>query len=305
MRKLATMVGMLGLCTLCANGFAETVKPGTTPGAKTPGAALPGVASPPAMVPAVVPTLHIMSVKPVIATGYTGGPLALEVVVENTGKYTSTAHIYSEIPTTNPAGFLEQDIQVPAGATSKAIFKDPVGFGTDTCAPRPYLFKLAGLGGADGIARHAMITPTCSFTSKIVDPWNLAVPDRVEDAKKNKAYFTGAVLEHGPTCTMGVKFKGQVNNASAKAGTSVMLVGNVGDKIVAYSTAFALPPGTGKMVEANAAPGPVPPSMDVKLYDPTKNLTTSIENQGITITTTRSCSLVGSLDPSDLGAPPR
>lgn len=300
MRKLATAVGMLGMCTLAANGFAETVKPGTKPPGTTPQIAPPVVAGTPA------PTLHIMSVKPVTATGYTGGPLSLEVVVENTGKVVATAHVYSEIPTTNPAGFLEQTVQVLAGSTAKLIFKDPVGFGTDApCAPRPYGFKIAGLGGADNIARHATLTPTCSFTSKIVDPWNLAVPDRVEDAKKNKVYLTNAVLEHGPTCTMGVKFKGQVTNASAKAGTSVMLVGNVGDKIVAYSTAFALPVSSGKTVEANAAAGAVPASMDVKLFDPTKNLTTSIENQGITITTTRSCTLMSSLDPSDLAAPPR
>lgn len=237
-------------------------------------------------------TAHIVGFKRVGSGSYAGGPLSVEVAVENTG---ATAVTAIQVHLAVGISMLEQTVDIPAKTTKQIVFNDANG--TDSgCSPHPYLLKLTG-AAADPHEHHAKITPTCVFTTKVTDPWNLAEPDRVVDAKKNHVFATGVVVESGPTCASGLKLKAHVANASSKAGTSLILSARANQLTVAQSIAFALPAGGGKDVDASGAAVGVPEKIDLTLFDPTNNLTASIVNQGVSVTTTRACTLVATLEP--------
>jgi hypothetical protein len=288
MRKVASVAGVLGVVTLAWNAAA-------IPTEKSP--VQPPQAPPPQVVPAA-PTVHVVGFRNLHKGAYTGGPIVVEVDLVNDGPATATvsvrlAHILT---------MLEKTVEVPstarAGSTrpvTKVTFTEPKGV-EESCSPHSYFITLQG-PAADTRLRNARVTPSCSFSTVVDDPWNHMTPDRAEDAKAGKAFVSNVVVETAPSCSVGMKLKATVLNMSSKGGSSIIASAKVGESVKAQSIAFALPAGASKDASLGLVPG-VSGDVDVTIFDPTHNLTPAIANHAITVKVARACTLdQGTLSP--------
>lgn len=226
---------------------------------------------------------------------YTGGALAVMVTVDNPAAWpVDNVTVKFNYGT----GVLEQVISLPAQSSKQVPFVDPAGF-QSTCAPRDYTLSLAG-DLAITTPRTGRITPTCTYASRVVDPWDKAVPDRVVEEQSGHAFFTNATIASPPTCTKGVTINGVIANKSKKASPSLLVQARAGNVSKAQSPA-AFPLGAGEWqkitVPPYGPPGDPTGKLDVSVVDWTKSLGGWLINQGMTVETTRTCTLAFKLEP--------
>jgi len=225
-----------------------------------------------------------------IPTPYAGGAVDVELVLTNTTK-TPQNDVVVTIEYGRD-GKLSQTVNVPAQGKAKVKFTDPVGL-TGACAPRSYGIVARTTDGQQD-SRHGVITPTCTVSSKLVDPWNLAEPDRVEERQKDAVFFDNAVLESA-SCAEGLKIKGRMSNRSKLSSPSLLVQAKGGTTVVAQTTAaFPLGAGEYKTVELTPVANgrrEIPDTVDVAIVDWTHGLGSHLVNQGIQVKTTKSCSL--------------
>ena len=300
MRKVAVTGGLLaiGAFALFALKAAAIPPPPLPTSTQTPGPTTPPPASTTTTVRVVAFTN--LSVSPTPQAGvpftpypYRGGPIDVSVDLENTGLSPASIQVRIAHETT----LLEQTVTVPprGAGTSTAPpthvkFTDAKGV-DESCGPHTYLIKIVG-PGADTRDRRGIVTPTCAWAAKVEDAWNMMTPDRVEDAKKGKAYVNSVVVDSAPMCRAGMKLTANVMNRSAKPGSSLIVTAKTGATVKAQSLAFALPAEASKRVPLVGAGG-VFDSVDIGLLDPTNNLTASIATRSLVVRFERACHLDG------------
>lgn len=225
---------------------------------------------------------------------YTGGAVAVLVTVDNPAAWPVDN---VTVKLNYGTGVVEQVISLPAQSSKQVPFVDPVGF-LSTCAPRDYTLSLAG-DLAITTPRTGRITPTCTYASKVVDPWDKAVPDRVVEEQSDHAFFTNATIPSPPTCTKGLTINGVISNRSKKASPSLVVQAHAGNVTKAQTpTAFPLAAGEGKKITLlpYGPAGDPTGKLDVTVIDWTKSLGGWLLNQGMTVETTRSCTLAFKLE---------
>jgi hypothetical protein len=294
MHKLGPVLGALSIFAVTVNGWAEpsmkVARPSITvaPTVRVVGFRRSAVSSPGAL--ATVPSTEGQA-------PYTGGAYYLAVDVENTSASAADGIV---VKLGAGGAALESTISIPAKATRTAIFTDTAGL-LSSCAPKPYTINLAGAGTSTA-TRNAQVTPKCAFSSKVDEEWNHKAPDHVDAIQKNNVYLTDASLLAPPTCSAGPKMK--VRIASQYPGSSPSLVvqakAAVPNGAVKAQTAAAFPLGAKEYKELTLTPvavasSDVAPKMALEIVDWTKSLAGHIADSGITVTTTRSCTLAFAL----------
>jgi hypothetical protein len=236
------------------------------------------------------PTVRITAVtSPGI---YTGGPLDLQVAVESGAAAPRSAVLSLDYG----GGTATQTLALPATATSvvkTAKLTDPGGL-TSGCSPRSYVVRLTTPGDrANDQSFTIDVTPSCTFTSSIVDEWNMIEPDRVDEAKKDSVYLQNAAIETPPTCTAGPRIKAQIVNHSKLSSPSLIVQAKDGAVVKAQtSAAFALAAGSYKELVLTPVGAHDPAAKEVVVItDWTHGLGTHVDHHGITVTTKRSCTV--------------
>lgn len=240
--------------------------------------------------------LKITGVKGLkFAPAYTGGPTEFALDVENV----SASPVEGVVVKVVASGLTsEQKVSIPAKTTVPVRITDTAGL-SNVCAPRDYEISLIGSGAPSG-TRKVTITPTCTFTSNLVDEWNLATPDHVEAEQKGNVYLTNIAIVTAPTCTAGVKVKAQVANQSKLTSPSLLVQVHNGSTVKAQ-TAAAFPLGLGEHKEVLATPVGNPGEMfdrlEVTLVDWSKGLGSKLVNHSAQVQTKKSCVLAYALAP--------
>lgn len=182
----------------------------------------------------------------------------------------------------------------PGGSLSKAVqLTDPAGL--PMCTGKEYTLSVSSADHpANDVVRHFVVTPSCKFESKVIDDWNLASDDRVEDAKKEGVYLQNTTLDTAPTCVTGARLKTQIVNQSKISSPSVIVQLKDGDRVTGQTdAAFALDAGGLKnlLVTPAGAPGGLVESQSLVINDWVHKFGSHLRNHGITLKTTRSCTL--------------
>lgn len=277
---------MLGVLTLALNGLAAPPTNGTPPTTPVKPGSLPIDSIAPVAGGVRIAGFRLVT-PPTPAAPYTGGPLDVEVLLENKDRAPAQA-----ITVKLGTGALEQVVSIPPGGTRYVKFTDPSGL-VSSCSPKTYTIDIAGQGAVAG-THKGTITPTCTFKSSVVDPWNLAAPDRVLDWQKGRVFVENATLEAAPSCNAGPKLKARIVNNSKTASPSLTVQLKANDVVKAQtSAAFPLAAGELKTILLTPVAGPldVTDKLDVFINDWTKSLGAQVANQGIRVNTTRTCSL--------------
>ncbi len=227
---------------------------------------------------------------------YTGGALDVTVSVLRWADTTTNALV----KLTWDSGEISQTVSVKGsgGTANKPVTKvtltDPTGLPSG-CSPKAYRVSITIDGEEyNNNTRNVEVTPTCTFASSIVDLWNLSNDtDQVVVEQKDKVYLTNAVLETAPSCVAGPKIKARIVNHSKISTPSLLAQARSGESVRAQ-TAAAFPLAAGSYKEIVLTPvGPhdVTAKLDLAIVDWTHVLGSHIENHGLTVTTTRNCTL--------------
>ncbi len=274
MRKLGIVVGVFCVLGTASVGSADVIKPQIQPQAR------------------LVPTTRILTVARVGTGHYTGGAIMWDVGVENLGTTASTVQVHVG-GTTQPIN--DQSLDIPPKTTKQVVFVDASGLDS-VCKAYDYTVTLAG-PLADTHPRQVKLTQTCTVKTKVTDPWDTAIPDRVEEAKQKHIYAQNVVVTVEPTCTTGMRLTGNVTNNTSKA-VDLALGAFVGNKQVMQGPRTL---GAGKtenvliggLTEVDVGVLPY----TIKVTDQSAQVTPSFVNQGITLIATRSCKLDVELRP--------
>jgi hypothetical protein len=199
---------------------------------------------------------------------------------------------------------LEQSVSIPPKGTRMATFFDTEGLAS-SCKAKPYTIMISGPGtGANGFTREAHITPSCAFTSKLEETWNLMSPDKVEAEKAGNAYLTAPALQSSASCAGGPTIKATIIDKSSLSSPSLIVQAKewTADGKVRSQTAAAFPLATNESKAVLLAPvassAGAEPTTKLKLgiVDWTKSLQGHTSDGGIFVSTTRSCTLSFALD---------
>ncbi len=285
MRKIAAVLGLVVIVMLGSN--AAAVPPAGQPQLPSPGSTVRIVAF--KMVTPAPPKPG----EPLSASLYRGGAVDVSVELENIG--TKTATMTLRLSRGPGIAALVKTVDVPpkgnapSGPTATATFTDDRGI-VESCVPQAYSMSLEG-PGADTRGRHASIVPTCSWEGKVEDEWASMPADRVDGAKKGKAYMKTVTVNTGATCLKGAQLRADVENASSKTGASLAVTAKSGDTVKGKSSPFSVPAHSLKSVTLGAGGGGGGVDVSVNLVDPTNSLASDIASRSVVVKFSRVCRL--------------
>lgn len=279
---MVSTVAVLAISTMATSGSAEEAKIAT---------------SRPRL--ELAPTVRVVGFhRPTGQTGmYTGGALGLMVDVENTGN-SLAENVVVKLASGNQ--ILESTVSIPARSTKGVQLNDADGL-SSSCSVNQYKISLSGQGTGDA-TRNAHITPSCTFTTKIEQTWNLWTPDHVEAEKAGNAYLYAPSLQNGGSCGSVPTLKVRIMNKSTLSSPSIIVQEKdwtTGQVKAQTSAAFPLGAGEDKEVLLTAVSnsgGEPPARMGLAIVDWTKSLKGHTSSGGIFVNTTRNCSLSVALD---------
>lgn len=226
------------------------------------------------------------------STTYTGGALTVEVLLSTWGTTASNATVKLDWGTGNTSTQVALSPVAPGKQALEKLAKltDP-GLASG-CQPRTYTISVSNGDAANDASQSWIVTPSCKFTSSIVDEWNQAEPDRVVEREANGVYLDQAAIEAAPTCTAGPKFKATIYNHTKISSPSLIVQASYGTEILAQTTAaFPLAAGASKNVElAAVGRADVPPFLRLVIVDWTHGLGAAVMSHH-TVKIDRNCTL--------------
>jgi hypothetical protein len=226
---------------------------------------------------------------------YTGGSLGIGVDIEN--KSDKPADFVSVKLDLGGGKILEQMVSVPPNGMRMATFFDSDGLAS-SCTATKYKIMLSGPGtGANGTVKDAYVTPTCLFTSKVEETWNMMSPDKVAAEKAGNAYLYSPAVTFNANCGAAPTIKVKIVNKSSLSSPSLIVQAkDFSNGQVKSQTAAAFPLAAGESKDLLLTPvaansGEPAAKMNLAIVDWSKSLQGNTSNGGIFINTTRSCSL--------------
>ena len=197
---------------------------------------------------------------------------------------------------------------IASGETKTIPVVDSVGL-ANACTPAHYDIELQGSGF--DVKKTGAVTASCTFTSKSGNPWNLAVPDRVEERKANHVYFDDAtakflhVLSSSPTvpstmlyaCGSKLVFTTNVTNALKHGVSGLKLTITLGGVVKGTSLPFSLAADKSASQTVETTFVGDAGEYTLVLTDPDNTAPGAISYSGFHVDVARTCSLTSALDP--------
>lgn len=217
-----------------------------------------------------------------VKSNYTGGPVPLELVVVNPNPKTLPQEQFTFFAPGN--GVQSKTLDLKAGE-NKIPFTDPQG---SFCAVKDYL-GARGAGTTPFSNAKLRVTPSCTFATKIEDPWNQSTPDQVDYNENHDVYLSSVTVSGTPSCNAPLKVACKLVNHSVEdlQGMAVTLLDESG-KSLDNVAALALPKGGSKSFSLTASSMPTG-KVRVKLT----GTSVHVNDRGWTIHVTPSCTLAG------------
>ena len=283
MRKIAVVLGLLGMVTLSRNATAVAPAGPVQPQPAAPGATVFIVG---------FQNLTTKTGDSSAASLYRGGPIDVSVELENRGAKTATMTVRlgaHGLPSLARTVDVPPKGTVQTGTTTIVTFTDVNGI-TESCDPHTYSMTLEG-PGADTRSRHASIVPHCSWDGTVEDAWASMPPDQVDAAKKGKAYMKSVIVTTGATCQTGAQLRADVENHSTNAGASLAVTATAAGTVKGKSVPFTLAVGAKKSVTLGAGGGGGGVDISVALQDPTHSLASDLAGRSLVVKFARACRL--------------
>ena len=176
--------------------------------------------------PTTIAPVHVSDARVVASLPYSTGPVKIEVEIANgadapSGKvsvtFTRVAHDGSGLK----QSFAAVEQITPKGRTTIG-FDDPEGMDLG-CQPRAYYVQLAGGAQVLSAKRSIWVTPTCKFTTKIVDQLNTVSDDRATDWTKDQLVMGPAQLGAAYECGKDMDISVAVLNHTTKTANDVVV----------------------------------------------------------------------------------
>ena len=300
---LLVLSGVALVVTVLATQHESEAAPGgNEPAPRPPGTAIPG------------PALDVL--PSISGFNFFGGGttkanadvnnFATEVPIRVSGVNSRTGTL---VVKRNNSTILKAPFTIAAGQTKAIPLADGTGV-KKACFAAQYDLELEGSGF--DVKKKATVTPTCAFTSKSVNPWNLDMPDRVEERMNNHVTFNDvqALFQHvgtnpSPTvsasfytaCASVIVFKSEVRNNLKQAVSGMALKVTLNGAVVGSSTPIALAAGQSAwqtvVVKFDGEAG----SYVVALADPTNSAKGAVSGSGYHVDVAHTCSLQAALTP--------
>lgn len=233
-----------------------------------------------------------------------GFALEVPIRVSGTSPRTGVLHVKNQ-----GASQVNAPFTIASGETKTIPVVDSIGL-ANACAPAHYDIELEGSGF--DVKKTGTVTASCTFTSKSGNPWNLAVPDRVEERKANHVYFddaTAAFYHVGssasPTvpsamvnaCGSKLVFKTNVTNNLKHAVSGLRLTITVAGVVKGMSVPFSLAAGKSSSETVETTFAGEAGDYTLVLTDPNNTALGAVSYSGYHVDVARTCSLTSALDP--------
>jgi len=208
------------------------------------------------------------------------------------------------------AAILDAPFTLGSGETKAIPVNDTVNAET-TCRVTRFDLELEGSGF--DVKKTATLKSSCSYTSESINPWNLAVPDRVEEREKNHVFFnsvnaTFVAAGAGPTahipsnqvqaCASNVVFTTTVKNDLNHAVSGLILRIRLANGIrKADSVPFALAAGASSSQTVHFMFAGEAGTYNLELVDPNNTAQGAIATPGFHVDVAHSCTVTTALDP--------